>query len=394
MLIKDDSDQNNLNMNKLFEHSCEVLSTKVIDDASDSTDMQEVISTNNNNTKTLICLNYGNNSGTVRTSDIQTSSNKCPSDTLVSTDSFILKLMNDPDLSHLLYGLDLKSIADIIENLLTRLSLDKSTSMCEENIIKKNNLFFKHLRNLIKEERSRLESTSKASENITHSSSTSFSASENKTALNSITVENCEEKSHKKGSLRELNESDRVQKVYEILADTSVWKHRNKATAGSQNSHDYECLNFDPIYEEINDDPPPLPTNPPPTKSSFLEKQHKSMFLGATKYDILSYLVDAKDRITIPEECYTFKFLRRSSEDCMSPEKVSDNSRNIRNMQIDKFSTSIERNDSGVGSETSKTCRTKYQPTAVENIISSIQLCEDCGKFIFFKEIIYSAYIS
>lgn len=58
----------------------------------------------------------------------------------------------------------------------------------------------------------------------------------------------------------------------------------------------YDTLR-DPIYEEINEDisetPPPLPLSPPPPRS---------IFEGASKYDILNYLVGAKERGIIPED--------------------------------------------------------------------------------------------
>ena len=62
----------------------------------------------------------------------------------------------------------------------------------------------------------------------------------------------------------------------------------------------------DPIYEEIPDTPPPLPLSPPPSLDE-LEEIHRvsrSIFEGASKYDILSYLVGAKERGIVPEETY------------------------------------------------------------------------------------------
>lgn len=134
-------------------------------------------------------------------------------------------------------------------------------------------------------------------------------------------------------------------------------------------------------------------SDPPPLKNELLDIHHKSMFLGATKYDILSYLVDAKDRID-PEEqilSYTYKFLQRSGEESTIENTSERSGKNINStkgsnriikeykMQADKSTASIERNDSGVGSETSKCSRTKYLPGTTENIIPPIHLCEDCG---------------
>lgn len=171
--------------------------------------------------------------------------------------------------------------------------------------------------------------------------------------------------------------------------DASLWKD-DEPSSKMQNHHQYEsiCFNCDPIYEEINEKPPPLPISPPPNTSC----TPKPMFLGATKYDILSYLVDAKKRIIVPDESYSFKFSQRPSDELNSSaqihgiNKLKDITHNERTLDvpnIDKSVTSIERNDSGVGSETSKSSRIKYQPiVSVENKkIPPIQLCEDCGKF-------------
>ena len=62
----------------------------------------------------------------------------------------------------------------------------------------------------------------------------------------------------------------------------------------------------DPIYEEIPDTPPPLPLSPPPSLDDLEEMNRvsRSIFEGASKYDILSYLVGAKERGIVPEETY------------------------------------------------------------------------------------------
>jgi hypothetical protein len=62
----------------------------------------------------------------------------------------------------------------------------------------------------------------------------------------------------------------------------------------------------DPIYEEIPDTPPPLPLSPPPSLDDLEEinRVSRSIFEGASKYDILSYLVGAKERGIVPEETY------------------------------------------------------------------------------------------
>lgn len=67
----------------------------------------------------------------------------------------------------------------------------------------------------------------------------------------------------------------------------------------------YESIR-DPIYEEIPDNPPPLPLSPPPSLDDLEESKRssRSIFEGASKYDILSYLVGAKERGIVPEENY------------------------------------------------------------------------------------------
>lgn len=244
--------------------------------------------------------------------------------------------------------------------------------------------------------------------------------------------------------------------------------------------HHYESirLNGDPIYEEIHDMPPPLPLCPPPNEPSDAQadkKLSKSMFEGASKYDILSYLVDAKERGVVTEDTYTYNFnntgdaiiieedatssiatsmattattttqssssavpLAAGKASVPSSQVTTTSDKNRRNAgetprkicasnstptlrmndttnedddadDVDeitalkliaerKSSSDIERNDSGVGSETSKNSRSKYQSTALglhtisaasASLIggtagsvlhknSPIHLCEDC----------------
>lgn len=68
----------------------------------------------------------------------------------------------------------------------------------------------------------------------------------------------------------------------------------------------YESIGETPIYEEIPDTPPPLPLSPPPSLvESTSALSGRSMFEGASKYDILSYLEDAKERVPVEEAYYT-----------------------------------------------------------------------------------------
>lgn len=63
----------------------------------------------------------------------------------------------------------------------------------------------------------------------------------------------------------------------------------------------YEIIR-DPIYEEISETPPPLPLSPPPTTVDINESiPTRSIFEGASKYDILNYLETAKERGIVVE---------------------------------------------------------------------------------------------
>lgn len=63
----------------------------------------------------------------------------------------------------------------------------------------------------------------------------------------------------------------------------------------------YEVI-IDPIYEEISDIPPPLPLSPPPSNINIpLSLPIRSIFEGASKYDILNYLETAKERGIVTE---------------------------------------------------------------------------------------------
>jgi hypothetical protein len=87
-------------------------------------------------------------------------------------------------------------------------------------------------------------------------------------------------------------------------------RDKNKGTSSeiiNQNDDEniYESIR-DPIYEEIPDTPPPLPLSPPPSLDDLeeIKKGSRSIFEGASKYDILSYLVGAKERGIVHEEGY------------------------------------------------------------------------------------------
>ncbi|CAG9824955.1 unnamed protein product [Phaedon cochleariae] len=174
-------------------------------------------------------------------------------------------------------------------------------------------------------------------------------------------------------------------KFYELLAESSA------VEVTENEDHLYECIKIsnDPIYEEI-EIPPPLPSNPPPASlvdDLNLDKEFttRSIFEGASKYDILSYLVDAKERGIVQEDHpFTYNFSHhnhqnQTEEDIRTiSDSSEDNSLIISGALIDEKATfqktaEIERNDSGVGSETSKSSFSKYR--------SKPELCfpcEDC----------------
>ncbi|KAF5288197.1 hypothetical protein FQA39_LY03965 [Lamprigera yunnana] len=178
-------------------------------------------------------------------------------------------------------------------------------------------------------------------------------------------------------------------KFYEMLADSAI------AEMSENDDHHYECirLNPDPIYEEIN--PPPLPSNPPPSSiidDLQLDKQFttRSIFEGASKYDILSYLVDAKERGIVPEESYNFGnsdvVIEEDTKDTAEQYRVShistvsdsseDSSLVVTHGVDDKTfqkSAEVERNDSGVGSETSKSSLSRFRSKSEQTLT-----CEDC----------------
>ncbi|KAJ8968829.1 hypothetical protein NQ317_015645 [Molorchus minor] len=175
-------------------------------------------------------------------------------------------------------------------------------------------------------------------------------------------------------------------KFYELLADAAV------VEVSENEDHHYESIkiNSDPIYEEIEIPPPcqPIP-------HQLLDKEFttRSIFEGASKYDILSYLVDAKERGIVQEDGYTYnnfsndtnttdeetkEAYNRVSQMSTVSDSSEDNSLIISGVLIDEKATfqkgaEVERNDSGVGSETSKSSLSKYR-SKPEIAVT----CEDC----------------
>ncbi|XP_050095144.1 uncharacterized protein LOC126577515 [Anopheles aquasalis] len=362
----------------------------------------------------------------------------------VCRNSFIAKLLEDPTLSQLAEGLEYELIAKLIENSLLRLKesrngLDLSGTKDEDDVSR---LIEQSLLK-IQEERSKLGVASAANSTT---SSPAVKSTEDTSKRSSVSSGN----SYGSAAAYELMEFDQLadlsdcyqscssdltvdeettssrSKFYQMLVDATLSEIEINTTNDDDEDHHYESirLNGDPIYEEINEIPPPLPLTAPPIDDLDLEKQRnaRSIFEGASKYDILSYLVDAKERGIAQEETYGFQF--GSASDIILEEEesepiadlrhhqrqISDISSRLSNMsgisdssedaslsttttvvtmnglgvaQRPKASAEIERNDSGVGSETSKTSRSRWQhpmpgSTQLLNKIAPIHLCEDC----------------
>lgn len=363
-------------------------------ESSKCNEVLELISTSGNKTQTFICLGYSDSFDEEHKRDnkkIMTEDasivKRCSYSTYddvnplnLEADSFILKLLSDPYLGDLFYGLEMKTIAEIIKNSLAQLPIQNNNQLKD---MKTGKPFSNQLHHIIREERCKLEFRKATGQ-------PPIISIQNTT--NIPCIEHPEESGVK---LERINENHKVvstRKINEMQANFPFWKNCDSLLS-SQNDNKYECLKYDPIYEEISEEPPPLPTNPPPMKNDTTDTTIKPMFLGATKNDILSYLVGAKDRINVPEESYTFKFLRNSKgveseSECISEKNIRPNNfdrgkssnMNAYNWKTERIITSIERNDSGVGSETSKIFRTKYQPGNFDNnIVPPIHLCEDCG---------------
>uniref|UniRef100_A0A182NZS8 DH domain-containing protein n=1 Tax=Anopheles epiroticus TaxID=199890 RepID=A0A182NZS8_9DIPT len=356
----------------------------------------------------------------------------------VCRNSFIAKLLEDPSLSQLSEGLDYDLIAKLIENSLLRLKesrngLDMSGTKDEEDVSK----MIEQSLLKIQEERSKLALTNGG----TSPSAVKLPELQSGSKRSSVSSGN----SYGSAAAYELMEFDQLgdlsdcyqscssdltvdddanssrSKFYQMLVDATLSEIEINTT-NEEDDHHYESirLNGDPIYEEINDIPPPLPLTAPPIDDVDMEKQRnaRSIFEGASKYDILSYLVDAKERGIVQEDgSYGFQF--GSAGDIILEEEesepitelrhhqrqisdissrlshlsgISDSSEDtslsagtLSNGRSSKASAEIERNDSGVGSETSKTSRSRWQnPNATSttasllNKITPIHLCEDC----------------
>ncbi|XP_065086428.1 uncharacterized protein RhoGEF64C [Ochlerotatus camptorhynchus] len=328
--------------------------------------------------------------------------------------SFITKLLEDPMLGHLAEGLDYDLVTKLIENSLLRLKdsrnqLDMSgtkdqddvSKMIEESLIK------------IQDERNKMEA--KKLEKDSKRSSISSGNSYGSATYELMEFDPAGDLSDCYQSCSsDLTTDDDANlsrsKFYQMLVDATL--SEIELSTANEDDHHYESirLNSDPIYEEISDIPPPLPLTAPPMVDDLdREKRNaRSIFEGASKYDILSYLVDARERGIAQEEAYSFQF--GNASDIILEEEEDENITDLRHHQrqisdissrlshmsnisdssedtsllsaslAQRKASEIERNDSGVGSETSKTSRSKWQhpSSSLMDKISPIHLCEDC----------------
>lgn len=364
--------------------------------------------------------------------------------------SFVSKLLEDPMLGHLAEGLETDLVAKLIENSLTRLKESRKSDDCKsgDDDEAMSRLIDASLLKL-QEERSSLTRADEKldlllqqdSEKSTDEKPTDLCSQTNPTGNNvcSPPYESMEYESGMMGassdaeplsdcynaSASELSTEEDTStrsKFYQMLVDATL--SEIEISHGLDDDHHYESIriNSDPIYEEISDIPPPLPLSPPPAMLSMMDDDKKlttrSIFEGASKYDILSYLVDAKERGIVPEDSYscspnelggeedgdsgkqTIDHQRQSSDLSSRVSNLSngsdsseDNSLIITNLENEKTpaskksSADIERNDSGVGSETSKCSRSKWQghnipPNSILDNVTPIHMCEDCDSAV------------
>ncbi|XP_026732479.1 uncharacterized protein LOC113497218 isoform X2 [Trichoplusia ni] len=360
----------------------------------------------------------------------------------------VTKLFDDPFFAHLADGLDSDLVKKLIENSLIKLQETKNSEGADSSEMTIEKLIESSLKNLKEESAKDAEIKEKSKPKNENSANDDESQNQN---INDSSVcpeiednscsapyESMEYESGAMGvfsdlepmsdcynaSASELSTEDDTNstrsKFYQMLVDAAICDI--EISNNTDDDHHYESirLNSDPIYEEIGDMPPPLPVNPPPNSLMILDDEKRSgsrsIFEGASKYDILSYLVDAKERGIDDEETYITSYASHNESSNMleeSKDKTNnnegiqkhlssntsqlsnasdsseDNSLIINHETLEKAvvckktSAEIERNDSGVGSETSKSSRSRLQgKTSPCNLITDkdtpIHLCEDC----------------
>ncbi|XP_028157013.1 uncharacterized protein LOC114350415 [Ostrinia furnacalis] len=361
--------------------------------------------------------------------------------------NFVTKLFDDPFFGHLAEGLDSNLVKKLIENSLIKLQETKNQEWTDSGKMKVEKLIESSLKNMklemektdskCEDEKPKNQMKAENEESTERQIIDTSVSNENDESGCSAPYESMEYESGAMGifsdldpmsdcynaSASELSTEDDTNstrsKFYQMLVDAALCEI--EIGNNTDDDHHYESirLNSDPIYEEIGDMPPPLPANPPPNSLSLMDDEKRSgsrsIFEGASKYDILSYLVDAKERGIDDEETYITSYsngndssnLLNESKDkrntgiidthlssntsqlSNASDSSEDNSLTINNEMLEKSaickktSAEIERNDSGVGSETSKSSRSRLQgKTSPCGTISDkdtpIHLCEDC----------------
>lgn len=338
--------------------------------------------------------------------------------------SFVSKLLEDPVFGHLAEGLENELVTKLIENSLIRLKENQDNSNKDVGsddkhiykLIDSTLQTFQSERNATRQDNAEDELNSISSMNDSNRNSMSSTAYES-LEYDAAGLSDCYQSSASELTAEDENSNAR-NKFYQMLVDATL--SEIEISSNNDDDHHYESIRIhaDPIYEEIGELPPPLPLSPPPcTIDDDIEKKYqgRSIFEGASKYDILSYLVDAKERGVVQEDSYTYNFNnsgdivieeqdekksnhKRSSSELSSRvsqlSNTSDSSEDITLSHVPsnaisdklhsrKTSAEIERNDSGVGSETSKSSRSRWQthhviPGSVIDKTAPIHLCEDC----------------
>ncbi|EDV39010.2 uncharacterized protein Dana_GF25091, isoform D [Drosophila ananassae] len=348
---------------------------------------------------------------------------------------FIAKLLQDPMLGQVAEGLETDTVAELIENSLQRLQqarrgIDMSGTKDHDDM---NRLISASLQR-IRLERQPGDSpapsqATKEEDRLSNrgsiSSANSFASAHNyelfdfdsgangnesdcyQSCSSELTASGIIEEEAEKVSEMDLDAATRA-KFYQLLVDATLAEIEHSTHADQElgnGEHHYESIrhNGDPIYEEIHEVPPPLPLTAPPLNDAEQEKKAaRSIFEGASKYDILSYLVDAKERGLAREESFDYgnnpKIIEEEATDTLSEldkrqaeerERERERERDSGQSSMSSLSppphsficggsggksgSDVERQDSGVGSETSKTSRSKYQATP-----TVLHLCEDC----------------
>ncbi|KAJ0178441.1 hypothetical protein K1T71_006264 [Dendrolimus kikuchii] len=357
--------------------------------------------------------------------------------------NFVSKLFDDPFFGHLAEGLDSDLVKKLIENSLiklqetkhlegtndTKVTIEKLIESSLKNMKEENNVNLKKVEDATSKNENEVEirkhdtiEMSVNTDNEENGCSAPYESMEYESGTMGIfsdlePMSDCYNASASELSTEDDTNSTRS-KFYQMLVDAAMCEI--EIVNNTDDDHHYESirLNADPIYEEIGDMPPPLPVNPPPNSLMLIDDEKRSgsrsIFEGASKYDILSYLVDAKERGIDDEETYITTYVNNNSatltvetKDQNTSEIVDthlssntsqlsnasdsseDNSLTINHETLEKAvlckkpSAEIERNDSGVGSETSKSSRSRLQGktspcAALTDKDSPIHLCEDC----------------